>query len=271
MPELPEVETTRLGICPHLVGQIISHVTIRNFKLRWPIPANLNKILTRQTVHHITRRAKYLLFHCDNGVLIIHLGMSGRLTVLDNAESIGKHDHVDIFFDNGLVLRFTDPRRFGAILWTDQDIDQHRLLNHLGPEPLSTNFNADYLYPQVNGRNTTIKTFIMDGKNVVGVGNIYANESLFLAGIHPKTRAGKLSQNQCKKLVLAIKDVLEKAIVAGGTTLKDFRKSDGTPGYFAQQLNVYGRQGEQCVHCDNKIEHYKETQRATYYCPQCQT
>jgi len=270
MPELPEVETTRCGIIPHVEGQKIDQVTIRHFQLRWPIPENLAEILTSQTVHSIKRRAKYLLFQCDSGTLIIHLGMSGHLQIVTESDPIAKHSHLDIKLDNGKVLRFTDPRRFGAVLWTPDAVEQHPLLNHLGPEPLSNEFSADTLYKITRNRRTTIKTFIMNGQNVVGVGNIYANEALFLAGLHPKILAGKISKAKASKLVKVIKEVLAKAIEAGGTTLKDFKKSDGKPGYFAQQLHVYGRENEDCTLCGTAIRHYKEAQRATYFCPKCQ-
>jgi len=271
MPELPEVETTRQGITPHVKGHSITSVTVRNFKLRWPIPSNIEDILLGQSVNHISRRAKYLLLQCDKGTLIIHLGMSGHLQITDNSKPIGKHDHVDIQFDNGLILRYTDPRRFGSILWSElDDINQHPLLSHLAPEPLSTAFSIDYLRPLAQGRRTTIKAFIMNSKFVVGVGNIYANEALFLSGIHPKRIAGELNEQQLDTLINIIKEVLNKAIDAGGTTLKDFRNSDGKPGYFAQQLNVYGRENEACSQCGSEIQHYKEAQRATYFCPQCQ-
>jgi len=270
MPELPEVETTRCGIIPHVEGQKIDQVTIRHFQLRWPIPDNLAEILTSQTVHSIKRRAKYLLFQCDSGTLIIHLGMSGHLQIVSESDPIAKHSHLDIKLDNGEILRFTDPRRFGAVLWTSDAIEQHPLLNHLGPEPLSDKFSAHYLHKISRNRRTTIKTFIMNGKHVVGVGNIYANEALFLSGIHPKLLAGKLSKAKATILVDIIKEVLEKAIKAGGTTLKDFKNSEGKPGYFAQQLNVYGREGEVCTQCGTHIKHFKEAQRATFFCPKCQ-
>ncbi|MBL1320997.1 MAG: bifunctional DNA-formamidopyrimidine glycosylase/DNA-(apurinic or apyrimidinic site) lyase [Methylophaga sp.] len=272
MPELPEVETTRQGISPYIEKATITAVTIRNFSLRWPIQDNLAKILTHQTVHAIKRRAKYLLFQCDSGTLIIHLGMSGKLRILESnsAPKAEKHDHFEIQFDNGQLLRYNDPRRFGAILWTSEPIEQHKLLAHLGPEPLTEGFDPDYLLTQTHDRRCSIKTLIMNGKIVVGVGNIYASESLFMAKIHPKTRANKITQKQCVLLVEAIKTILEKAIKAGGTTLKDFRKSDGNPGYFAQQLNVYGRKDENCTQCDGTIQHYKELQRATFFCPSCQ-
>ena len=272
MPELPEVETTRKGIQPYLEKAVITDVIIRNFSLRWPIPTDLAKILNQQTIHTVKRRAKYLLIQCDTGTLMIHLGMSGSLRILDKIErgNPAKHNHVDITLDNGHLLRYTDPRRFGAILWTDQTIKEHKLIAHLGPEPLLKDFHTDYLYQQALTKRCSVKTFIMTGQVVVGVGNIYANESLFLSGIHPKTIAQNLTKAQCEKLTEQIKLVLSKAIKAGGTTLKDFTKSDGKPGYFAQQLNVYGRKNEPCRHCGNNIEHYKETQRATYYCPKCQ-
>jgi len=270
MPELPEVETTRLGITPHVESQTITKVTIRNYSLRWPIQSDIEDCLVGQHINHISRRAKYLLLHCTDGTLIIHLGMSGKLRVLDSADNVAKHDHADIQFGNGITLRYNDPRRFGAILWTQDDIQHHKLLEHLGPEPLSSEFNADYLSQKAQNRKVCIKTFIMDGKVVVGAGNIYANEALFLAKIHPKTITSQLSHSQFEQLVTTIKQVLEKAISAGGTTLKDFRKTDGQPGYFAQQLNVYGRDKQACYHCDNKIQTYKEAQRATYFCPLCQ-
>jgi formamidopyrimidine-DNA glycosylase len=272
MPELPEVETTRNGIEPYITGRTISHVIIRNPSLRWPIDSKLSDILTNQTIHSVTRRAKYLLLACDSGTLIIHLGMSGKLRVL-NSEALPphlKHDHVEIEVDNKYTLRYNDPRRFGAVIWTNEPIEQHKLLSHLGPEPLTEEFNADYLWHKLQKRKSTLKTSIMDGKIVVGAGNIYANEALFLAKLHPKTISNTVSIKQCRSLVKIIKEVLERAIKAGGTTLKDFRKSDGQPGYFAQELNVYGRKGLDCVNCGTQIVEYKETQRATFYCPLCQ-
>jgi len=272
MPELPEVETTRKGIQPYLKKATITQVIIRQHALRWPIANDLANTLTQQTIKDVQRRAKYLLIQCDAGTLMIHLGMSGSLRILDKVEqdNPAKHDHVDITFDNGYLLRYTDPRRFGAIIWTDQAIQDHKLIAHLGPEPLQEEFDADYLYRQAKTKRCSVKTFIMNGQIVVGVGNIYANESLFLSGIHPKTMTQNLSKSQCIALTEQIKIVLSKAIKAGGTTLKDFTKSDGKPGYFAQELNVYGRKDEPCLHCGDKIEHYKETQRATFYCPSCQ-
>lgn len=270
MPELPEVETTRRGIQPYVEGQTIAKMVIRHRGLRWPIPEELESIIKGQRVKQIDRRAKYLLFRCDSGTLIIHLGMSGRLRVLDNDANIGKHDHVDIYITNGHVVRFTDPRRFGAVLWTEAETDSHKLIGHLGPEPLSDLFHADYLHKKAHGRSSNIKSFIMNGEVVVGVGNIYANEALFLAGVHPAKAAGKVSKVKMAKLVEAIKQVLEKALLAGGTTLRDFRKSDGQPGYFAQELNVYGREKQPCVGCQTPISCMRQAQRATYFCKQCQ-
>lgn len=270
MPELPEVETTRRGIQPFVEGETISKMTVRHRGLRWPVPDGLEALISGQQVHQVARRAKYLLLKCDRGTLMIHLGMSGRLRVLDNDDNIAKHDHVDIFFSNCKVLRLTDPRRFGAVLWSEHNIDQHPLLTHLGPEPLSEAFNGDYLYQRAKGRNSNIKSFIMNGEIVVGVGNIYANEALFLAGIHPAKAAGKISKAKMQKLVDAIKLVLDKALLAGGTTLRDFRKSDGKPGYFSQELHVYGRQDQPCLSCQQPILCIRQAQRATYYCKQCQ-
>lgn len=270
MPELPEVETTRRGVQPYLEGQSINKMQVRHRGLRWPVEDGLEALLEGQTVHKVERRAKYLLLRCDLGTLMIHLGMSGRLRVLDNDAHIGKHDHVDIYFSNGHVLRFTDPRRFGAVLWTRDNTDEHPLIAHLGPEPLSDAFNGDYLYQRSRGRSSSIKTFIMNGEIVVGVGNIYANEALFLAAIHPAKAAGKVSKTKMVKLVEAIKQVLDKALLAGGTTLRDFRKSDGKPGYFSQELNVYGRADQPCLSCEQPISCIRQAQRATYFCKQCQ-
>ena len=272
MPELPEVETTLRGVQPFLKNAKITQVAIRNFSLRWPVDSHLADILTGQTIHLLYRRAKYLLLECDSGTLIIHLGMSGRLRILTVSENMAaeKHDHFDLVVNNGYLLRYTDPRRFGAILWTEDPVKQHPLFAHLGPEPLTESFNATYILAKIQNRRSSIKTLIMDGKVVVGVGNIYANEALFMARIHPQTIANQLTIKNCGQLEIAIKAILSQAIKAGGTTLKDFRKSDGKPGYFAQELSVYGRQGQPCLRCGSIIKHYKEAQRATFYCPTCQ-
>lgn len=276
MPELPEVETTKNGIAPHINQQVLSELVVRQPKLRWPIPPHLKKTVKGLHVHNVHRRAKYLLIDlADNkggikGTLIIHLGMSGSLRVLNtDIPKAEKHEHFDLVFENGVVVRYTDPRRFGACLWQDAD-EESELLTHLGPEPLSDEFNADYLYQLSRKRTSAIKTFIMDQKFVVGVGNIYASESLFMAGIHPKKAAGKVSKAKFEWLVEAIKQVLAKAISEGGTTLKDFVGGDGKPGYFAQQLNVYGRAGEPCPTCDTPIKQITQGQRSTFFCTRCQ-
>ncbi|NQY51569.1 MAG: bifunctional DNA-formamidopyrimidine glycosylase/DNA-(apurinic or apyrimidinic site) lyase [Piscirickettsiaceae bacterium] len=270
MPELPEVETTRRGISPYIEDQTINQVIVRNYLLRWPIPKTIANDLANQHVHKITRRAKYLLFHCNSGTLIIHLGMSGNLRILNGPINIGKHDHIDIKFNNGYMLRFNDPRRFGAFVWTEDPINNHILLHHLGPEPLSSSFSSEYLIRIARGRRSKIKNFIMNSKFVVGIGNIYANESLFLSNIHPETITGTLDQKKLSRFVTVIKLLLEKAIHNGGTTLKNFKKSDGKPGYFAQYLNVYGRNKCDCYRCGSKIQLLKGANRATYYCPICQ-
>ena len=270
MPELPEVETTRRGIAPRIKGQRIKKVIVRQPKLRWPIPKNLNLKVKGQVIREVTRRGKYLLLNTDAGTMIIHLGMSGSLRVINCKLAAEKHDHVDLVLENGQCLRLKDPRRFGAVLFTTEDPMQHKLLKDLGPEPLESDFNTDYLFKKSRKRSITVKSFIMDSKIVVGVGNIYASESLFRAGIHPKKAAGKVSKEKYRLLVKAIKAVLKAAIKSGGTTLQDFTKSDGKPGYFKQKLNVYGRKGLPCPHCGKAITHSVIGQRATYYCTHCQ-
>lgn len=270
MPELPEVETTRRGIAPHITGSTIKQVRVREARLRWPVPRNLNKLLQGQPILAVERRAKYLLLRTPPGTLIIHLGMSGSLRVLPCDTPHEKHDHVDIVLDNDLCLRLRDPRRFGAVLFTTQDPNKHVLLHTLGPEPLSDTFNADYLYAQSRKRKIAIKPFIMDSHIVVGVGNIYASEALFEAGIHPRRAAGKVSREKYELLVRAIKKVLKAAIKAGGTTLRDFTSVDGRPGYFRLSLKVYGRGGEPCPRCGKPITQAVIAQRMTYYCTQCQ-
>lgn len=271
MPELPEVETTKRGIEPHIVDQCVEDLIIRQAKLRWPIPRNLKKKLVKQKVNSVERRGKYLLVHTDNGTMLMHLGMSGRLQVIDKDQPHEKHDHVDIIMDNGLCLRYTDPRRFGSILWTDSDPYQHKLLVKLGPEPLTRDFSGNYLYQLSRKRKVPVKTFIMNANIVVGVGNIYANEALFLTGIHPNRKADQVSKERYSELVTNIKKVLKQAIKQGGTTLKDFRTTDGKPGYFAQKLQVYGRSGEECGRCENIIEEMRIGQRNTFYCAECQS
>lgn len=271
MPELPEVETTRRGIEPHVLNNIVSDVIIRHKQLRWPVPAALKSGLQQQRIEQVSRRGKYLLLHCANGTAIIHLGMSGSLRIVEAGTPVRKHDHVDILFGNGKILRLHDPRRFGAMLWTRQDPQQHELLKALGPEPLDDNFSADYLYQLSRKRKVAIKALIMNSHVVVGVGNIYANEALFLAGISPRRRADKISQPRYEKLVMAIKQVLAAAIKQGGTTLRDFVREDGNPGYFQQTLNVYGKTGEPCPHCGQPIKQLRQQQRSSFYCSHCQS
>lgn len=270
MPELPEVETTRLGIKEHIVEHTIKSVTVRNFQLRWPIPQSLVEELPHRRFTHIERRGKYLLAYAGDGCLLIHLGMSGSLRITNTSEPALKHDHVDITLNNGTILRYCDPRRFGCMLWFKEPPAQHPLLKHLGPEPLTDEFSAAALYTRSRGRRTPIKTFIMDSHIVVGVGNIYANEALFVAGIKPNRSAGKVSQQRYERLVVAIKEILQRAITQGGTTLRDFVGGDGKPGYFKQSLLVYGRAGQQCNKCDSILKEIRISARSSVYCPQCQ-
>ncbi len=270
MPELPEVETTVTGITPLISGQKITNIVIREHRLRWPIPADLPKTLQGQTVASVSRRAKYILIKFQHGTLLIHLGMSGSLRFIDKDFELAKHDHVDIIFNNGKCLRFRDPRRFGAILWTTDEVSQHKLISHLGPEPLQDDFNVDYLFRRSRKRTVSIKQFIMDSKIVVGVGNIYASESLFMAGIHPTRATGLISKARFQKLCNAIKKVLSLAITQGGTTLKDFSNSDGKPGYFKQQLTVYDRADLPCKKCSQTIKHITQNNRSSYFCSRCQ-
>ena len=270
MPELPEVETTLQGIKPHIENQVIENIIIRHHQLRWPIPFTLPQELKGKSIHKIIRRGKYLLLCIDDGALIIHLGMSGHLRILTHKTPPKKHDHVDIEFENKKVLRFNDTRRFGAVLWIKKNPDQHFLLAKLGPEPLTPNFNSEYLWKRARTRKVSIKSFIMDSHIVVGVGNIYAAEALFLAGIHPAKSAKSISLERMEKLVAAIKKILEQAIQKGGTTFRDFVNSEGKPGYFANKLNVYGRENLNCIKCDTKLLMLRIGQRSTVYCKKCQ-
>lgn len=270
MPELPEVETTVQGLSPHIQGRTIEKVIIRCSRLRWPIPAEFSDATTLQTIQGIRRRGKYLLFELEKGSILIHLGMSGSLQLVSKFKPSKRHDHVDIIMDNQWVLRYNDPRRFGTILWSTGSPEQHPLLKKLGVEPLTDAFSANYLLQHTQNRRIAIKPFIMNHKVVVGVGNIYAAEALFLANIHPKMPVNKLTPSQAEHLVNAIKKVLSQAIKAGGTTLKDFVNSQGKPGYFAQQLNVYGRAGQSCSICNTTLQSCVLGQRSTVYCEQCQ-
>lgn len=270
MPELPEVETTRRGIAPHIIGKKITNVIVRDRRLRWPVPARLKQKLLGGEITKVERRAKYLLLMLDGGCVILHLGMSGSLRILTSDQPAAKHDHIDIIFANNTRLRFRDPRRFGSLHWTTDDPLEHKLLNHLGPEPLSNAFSGKHLYSLSAKRSQAVKTFIMDSRIVVGVGNIYASEALFLAGIHPKRLAGKISRKRYDRLAQTIKQVLAKAIEKGGTTLRDFVDEQGEPGYFSQELNVYARDGEACRQCESPIKQIRLGQRSTYYCTNCQ-
>jgi formamidopyrimidine-DNA glycosylase len=277
LPELPEVETTMRGIAP-LVGQTVSRVIIRHPTLRWPIPSHLVETLPHARLNRLTRRAKYILAEFNNaegvhiGTLIMHLGMSGRICLLAQDEAAAKHDHFDIHFADGQVLRLRDPRRFGAVLWVDghECVAEHALIKTLGPEPLETGFTGDYLYRQLRNKTTAIKIAIMDSHLVVGVGNIYASESLFRARINPKTSANKVSKAKCDLLVAEIKATLAAAIEAGGSSLRDFFGADGNPGYFQQTYFVYGRTNEPCRECSAPISQIKQGQRSTFYCAECQ-
>lgn len=289
MPELPEVETTRLGLLPKVQGGRISRVLVRDRRLRWPIPANLAKQLTGKTVVDITRRGKYLLWDCrasdtaddhlrpgrtfQRGYFLNHLGMSGSLRLVNavqSEQSPQKHDHLDIVFDSGITVRYTDPRRFGAMLWIAGAAPTHPLLDTLGPEPLSDGFNGASLYAAAEGRRVSVKEFIMNSQVVVGVGNIYASESLFHAGIHPGRAAGKVSRKRLDRLAEAIKGTLHKAIQAGGSSLRDYVQANGELGYFQVNAFVYGRDSLPCRVCDTPIRTMKQGQRSTYFCPRCQ-
>lgn len=269
MPELPEVETTRRGIEPHIVGRRVSKVTIRDPRLRWPIPDNLERQLEGKLVVATRRRAKYLLIDFETGSLLVHLGMSGSLRIVTQNDQPRKHDHVDIALDSGYLLRYHDPRRFGSMHWLADN--SHMLLDHLGPEPLSSEFSANYLHRISRKRSAPVKHFIMDAKVVVGVGNIYANEALFMAGIRPDRAANNISKARYGLLVEAIKQVLATAIEVGGTTLRDFVGGDGQAGYFAQSLQVYGRAGRPCKRCkDQTLREIRQSNRSTVFCISCQ-
>lgn len=269
MPELPEVETTKEGIKPFVLGETIASITVRQPKLRWPVPTNALKRCQHYKIIDVCRRAKYLLLKTDNGSIIIHLGMSGSLRVVDQDTPFDKHDHVELKLQTGKVLRFRDPRRFGAWLIA-QDPYSHDLLKNLGPEPLSPDFTGQYLHRAIRTSRRAIKNVIMDHHIVVGVGNIYASESLFMSGILPTRQAAKISLKRCEILVQNIKKILKKAIKSGGTTLRDFQHSSGKPGYFKQKLFVYGRQGEPCFECNQPVKSKVIGQRNSFYCIRCQ-
>lgn len=270
MPELPEVEVTRLGVHPHIHQQIVEAVVFRREGLRWPFPLNLAEFIQGRPVLSSSRRGKYLLLHFSTGSLIIHLGMSGHLRVLARDTPAAKHDHFDLVFAEQ-VVRLTDPRRFGAVLWhAGADWQSHPLLHKLGVEPLTAEFDGQVLFQLSRGRSSSIKQFLLQGEAVVGVGNIYASESLFRAGIRPQTAAGRISLNRYQKLALAIKEILQAAIAKGGSSLKDFIGADGQSGYFQQNYFVYDRSGEACRICGIPIKQIQQGQRSTFYCQNCQ-
>jgi|TARA_B110000908_G_scaffold162069_1_gene207086 formamidopyrimidine-DNA glycosylase len=269
MPELPEVEITRQGLLP-LINQTVSRVVIRNPSMRWPIPNHLPTTLANQSLLSLKRRAKYILAEFENGTLLIHLGMSGHISLLDRNYPPEKHDHFDIQFQNQQVLRLNDPRRFGAVLWAGESPETHVLLSSLGPEPLSDAFNGQYLFKQIRKRKAAIKVTIMDAKLVVGVGNIYANESLFRSRINPQLPANQLSLKQCERLETEIKTTLAAALKAGGSSLRDFAAVNGKPGYFQQSYFVYGRADQPCKVCSNLIKNIRLGQRSTFFCQHCQ-
>jgi len=269
MPELPEVETTKRGLESHIVGRQVLSVGIHQKQLRWEIPSHLPATIKGEFIKKISRRAKYILIKFNNGTLVMHLGMSGSVSVVPSIEALKKHHHFELVLDNATSMRFHDPRRFGSILWQKNN-EQLNLFKNLGPEPLSSEFDDEILYLSSRGRKKNIKTFIMDSNIVVGVGNIYASESLFQAGISPKRAAGKTSKKRYQALTQCIKIILSEAIKNGGTTLNDFSNIDGKPGYFSQVLSVYGRNGKPCNRCDGTIKRIVQNQRASYYCPKCQ-
>lgn len=271
MPELPEVETTRRGLAPYCVGAFIDRVIVRESRLRWPVPAALSDRIAGAQVQSLDRRAKYLIMRLDSdSALLIHLGMSGYIRVVPRATPPQKHDHIDLVFSNDRCLRFHDPRRFGSVHLIDEPAESHALLSKLGPEPFDDRFDGAYLYAIADKRRLAVKSFIMDSHIVVGVGNIYATEALHRAGIHPGRSAGRISQRRYDRLAASIQAVLSEAIEAGGTTLRDFARSDGQPGYFQQSLDAYGRGGTTCPRCGRTMRSTRLAQRATVYCPGCQ-
>jgi formamidopyrimidine-DNA glycosylase len=271
VPELPEVETTRRGIAPHVERQKVTAVRVYDRRLRWPVPRDLPRRLVGRVVDRVDRRSKYLLFRLGDDTLIVHFGMTGSLRVFGKAPARRAHDHIDLEFANGVVLRYHDPRRFGAMLWWPSTVAEHPLLAALGPEPFSPDFDAAYLFASTRSRSAAIKLALMDNHLVVGAGNIYANEALFRAGIRPTRAANRVSHARLARLVVAIRETLAAAIAKGGSTLHDYVDSDGAPGYFQLEYNVYGREGQPCRVCGEPIRATRQAGRATYYCSRCQT
>ena len=270
MPELPEVETTRRGVEPHVIGHKVSDLRVYDRRLRWPVPPDLRARLAGRVIDRVDRRSKYLLFRVGADTLLVHLGMTGSLRVHTSVPERRTHDHVDLVLEHGVTLRYHDPRRFGAMLWIAGPAERHPLLRHLGPEPLDETFDADYLWKATRGRRAAIKLALMDNHVVVGVGNIYANEALFRAGIRPTTPAGRLSRPRLSRLVDETRDVLTEAIAKGGSTLRDYVDATGGPGYFQLDYYVYGRAGLPCRRCGTRVKLTRQGQRATHHCPRCQ-
>ena len=270
MPELPEVETTRRGLAARLEGQRLTSVIVRNPALRWPVPPELSECASGRLIRKVARRGKYLLLDCETGWIILHLGMSGSLQLVPHGTPAGKHDHVDLVIGTGLAARLNDPRRFGAMLWQTGDPLRHPLLAGLAPEPLGTDFNAAWVHARTRGRSAAIKSVVMDSRIVAGVGNIYASESLFRAGIHPALPAGRISLPRCEKLIAAIRQTLQAAIEAGGSSLRNYVGAEGLPGEFQNTYFVYGRSGERCRVCKTPIRTSRQGQRSTFFCPVCQ-
>ena len=270
MPELPEVESTRRDLEREVVGCTIAKVEVRDRRLRWPVPVDLQRKITGQTIRSIRRRAKYLLMGVGNGTALVHLGMSGSLRLFDAPAIPRRHDHIEIILDDDRSMRYHDPRRFGCWLWTDRDPLRHRLLVHLGPEPLDSGFDGAWLHARLRGRTAPIKNLLMDSRNVAGIGNIYATEALYIAGIDPRRAGGRISRRRIDRLVCAVRQVLSVAINVGGTTLRDYARTDGAAGGFANRLSAYGRHGEPCPRCATPIAKTILGQRTTWYCRQCQ-
>ena len=270
MPELPEVETTRIGLTPHVIKKKITKVIVRQPNLRWLVPSDLENSLIGSSFEQLTRRGKYLFFHTARGRMMVHLGMSGSLRIVPVESDPRTHDHIDIYLDDAVILRYHDPRRFGSFFWLESD-EGHKLLSNLGPEPLSSDFDGQYLFEISKKRKVTIKSLVMNSTVVVGVGNIYANESLFLSGINPNTKASRVSKKRYDSLANQIKNVLRASIRSGGTTLRDFVREDGNPGYFKRRLFVYGRSGYPCKVCESPIKQKRINNRSTFFCRTCQS
>lgn len=270
MPELPEVETTRRGLVPHVVGRRIRDVVVRNPHLRWPVPRDLRRRLRGEEVLAIRRRGKYLLFDCRKGHLLVHLGMSGRMSLVPQDAPAQRHDHIDLRLEGEHALRLTDPRRFGAMLWLETPAEDHLLLRGLGLEPFESGFTGEALARLAHGRRVAVKQFLMNSRIVTGIGNIYASEALWEARVHPNRSVAEISARRWEMIAAAVRGTLERALAAGGTTLRDFASAQGQPGYFQHEFAVYGRKGEPCRRCRTRIRASRQGQRSTFFCPRCQ-